>query len=279
MNKAVIFGAGGNGVKVFERVKDLVTVVYFTDNDEKDGVRRFMEFQLNLPQNSINAILMLYIASTTGLNVIYEQLINEFLVPTDRIIRNEVELPFLARLQFLESSAQYIYARYICGCVCEAGVFQGEFAKRINEAFPDRALFLFDTFEGFDNKDVAIEREMQYSAMDAGHLSITSVDLVLEKMPSRDKCIIKKGLFPDTFDLWCEKFCFVNLDMDLYQPTKAGLEVFFPRLERGGVILVHDYFHEHYSGVKAAVDEFTDQKKLTMLPIGDGSSIAIQKKF
>lgn len=45
----------------------------------------------------------------------------------------------------------------------------------------------------------------------------------------------------------------------------------------GGVILVHDYFADNFTGVKQAVDEYmarTD-KELMLMPIGDGISIAI----
>ena len=231
MKKAVIFGAGSTGIKVFERVKYRNIVLYFTDNNRK----RWGEEIQGVPIKPTSELYkrdfdIIYIATTTGLNIVYDQLIKDFNVPRNKIIRNEVELPFLARLQFLESFAKYVYTSNICGNVCEAGVFQGEFAKRINESFPDRKLYLFDTFLGFNYRDIAVEREMQYSTVDVGQFSITSVELVLEKMPNRDICTIKKGLFPDTFDLWSEKFCFVNLDMDLYQPTKAGLEIFFPRL-------------------------------------------------
>jgi len=35
------------------------------------------------------------------------------------------------------------------GSVAEVGVFRGDFAKRLNLLFPDKKLYLFDTFEGF----------------------------------------------------------------------------------------------------------------------------------
>jgi O-methyltransferase len=33
-------------------------------------------------------------------------------------------------------------------------VYKGNFAKRINEVFPERQLILFDTFEKFNENDV-----------------------------------------------------------------------------------------------------------------------------
>lgn len=37
--------------------------------------------------------------------------------------------------------------------------FRGEFAKYIHRAFPHSKLYLFDTFEGFDQRDVEYEKE------------------------------------------------------------------------------------------------------------------------
>lgn len=40
------------------------------------------------------------------------------------------------------------------GSVAEAGVYQGNFSAVINKCFPTRKLYLFDTFEGFDSKEI-----------------------------------------------------------------------------------------------------------------------------
>jgi O-methyltransferase len=61
------------------------------------------------------------------------------------------------RLSSLELIAYEIYANNIEGNVAELGVFRGDFAKFINISFPDRKLYLFDTFEGFDEKDIEAE--------------------------------------------------------------------------------------------------------------------------
>ena len=36
-------------------------------------------------------------------------------------------------------------------------------------------------------------------------------------------------------------FCFVSIDTDLYKPTYVGLSEFYPKLVKGGVIIIHDY--------------------------------------
>jgi O-methyltransferase len=62
----------------------------------------------------------------------------------------------------------------------------------------------------------------------------TNENFVLSKMPHPQKCVIKKGYFPETAQGLNETFCFVNLDMDLYQPTIEGLRFFYSRMTGGG---------------------------------------------
>ena len=52
------------------------------------------------------------------------------------------------------------------------------------------------------------------------------------------------------------RFSLIHLDCDLYKPTKAALESFWPRLSRGGVILFDEYAIKDWPGETQAVDEY-----------------------
>ena len=56
-------------------------------------------------------------------------------------------------------------------------------------------------------------------------------------------------------------FSFIHFDLDLYEPTKHGLEFFYDRLNTGGMIVFDDYTFTTCPGVKLAVDEFFENKK------------------
>lgn len=90
---------------------------------------------------------------------------------------------------------------------------------------------------------------------------------------------MKKGYIPESFDgLENEIFSFVHLDMNLYAPTLAGLRFFAPRMIDGGVILIHDYYYPHCPGIKRSLDEFNEEFRFQLLPIGDDMSIALVAK-
>jgi O-methyltransferase len=90
----------------------------------------------------------------------------------------------------------------------------------------------------------------------------------------------KKGIFPETAKDVNDKFCFVSLDVDLYEPTKEGLKFFYPLLSPGGVIMVHDFNNLNYKGVREAVLEFCREKGISYVPIPDiGGTVIIIKNW
>lgn len=275
--KIYIFGAASTAARLLNTIKGKYNIIAVLDNDKSKWGGDFEGYPIMAPDDIIGSDYdKIVIASLPGLDMIKAQLLGMH-VDATKIDTSYVWLSVKSRIVFLEQLSLLIYEKRINGCVAEGGVFQGEFAKEINRVFPDKKLFLFDTFEGFNTKDIVIEQSRQYSDFRAGHLDITSLDLVMSKLPNPEKTVICKGYFPDTTEGINETFCFVNLDFDLYSPILAGLEYFFPRMEKGGVILVHDYFSEGFKGVKAAVSEFESKLgySLNLFPIGDGISVGI----
>jgi O-methyltransferase len=136
----------------------------------------------------------------------------------------------------------------IPGEIAEVGVYRGGSARLMCEVRGNRTLYLFDTFEGLPTTDQldSCFGAGQYAA------SFEAVRSYLAKFPNVH---IYKGLFPDTSAPIADKrFSFVHLDVDLYQPTRDSLEFFYPRLNSGGMFLIHDYLWAE--GVRKAVREF-----------------------
>ena len=272
--RAVLFGAAGGGKRLFEPVSKKYDIVYFVDNDASKWGQTLYEKEIYSPQilkeDNYDVVI---ITSAPGLESITRQC-EELGILAGKIISSYVEMPLESRRIFLKSWAAMIQEKIRYGACAEVGVFEGDFAKYINEYFPERKLYLFDTFEGFDSRDV--REESKFSAAKAGDYNNTSVEEVLSKMPFSEKCFICKGYFPETAEGIKEQFLFVNLDVDLYLPTYNGLNWFSKRMVQDGIILVHDYFADNFRGPKEAVDRFlSENKDLRILPIGDGLSIVI----
>jgi len=179
------------------------------------------------------------------------------------------------RLSSLELTAAEIYNNHIEGNIAELGVFRGDFAKVLNEIFFDRKLYLFDTFEGFNEQDLVTERNNFFSESATSDFSNTSVDFVLSRMKYPQNCIVKKGYFPDTVCDLNEQFSFVSIDTDLFNPIYSGLQYFYPRLKKGGYIFIHDYNNFRFKGAKEAIQKYCSENVISIFPLSDISGSAV----
>lgn len=278
--RVLIYGAGQVGEQILRNIKNTHEVIGFLDgNKEKrgrviDGVEVLGGVEA---LESVRGYDQIFIGSTFWKEIkknLIEAGVDENKIVVD--IPEDIDSP--VRNTFLECySKQFADCKY---AVAEGGVFRGSFASKINKCFPDSKLYLFDTFEGFDDRDIEIEKENRFSAPESGNFSNTSIELVMSKMEHPDNVEIHKGYFPETASGVNDTFCFVNLDFDLYNPIYEGLCFFYPMMVRGSVILVHDYYHAGLLGVRKAVSDFEKHlgKEVIKLPIGDNQSIAIVKE-
>lgn len=282
MKKYVIFGAGNLGSVLAAELSYSGKVIGFLDNNpDKWGtdianirVLGNAEALKNIDYDEI------VIASTMHFDAIKKSII-ECGVPEEKFNKDIIDrltTEIRARVNFLRDYAKIHSDEAEEVCVAEGGVYQGMFSKEINRYFYNHKLYLFDTFEGFDDRDVQVELQKGLSNVKKGYYGETSVELVRNNLPYKEQAVICKGYFPETTkDIPDEKYIFVSLDFDLYEPILAGLQYFWPRMLGGGVILVHDYFTEFYHGVEKAIKEFEQEHELIKMPIGDGISIALYK--
>ena len=181
------------------------------------------------------------------------------------------------RLSTLELISYEINKKDLKGNVAELGVYKGKFARYINRYFPDRTLYLFDTFEGFDSRDTQKEIQENFSSGNQ-NFSDTSVEAVLSIMPHRDKCCVVKGFFPESAKQINDEFVLVSIDADLYEPIYNGLKFFYPKLIKGGYVLIHDFNNEGYKGARRAVEQFCSEENIGYVPIPDSGGTAVITK-
>lgn len=142
----------------------------------------------------------------------------------------------------------------IAGDIAEVGVYKGGSAKLICEARGGKPVHLFDTFEGLPNL-CELDSSKQFHKGDYS-AAFESVKDYLKNYPN---VYFYKGLFPSTAGpVENKKFSFVHLDVDLYESTLNCLKFFYPKMNKGGAIISHDY--PSSEGVKKAFDEFFSDK-------------------
>ena len=175
---------------------------------------------------------------------------------------------------FIENAAR-IETEDVPGSLAELGVYKGTTAKLLHELLPDRTLWLFDTFEGFDPRDLPASAGKQGFRFDD-----TSVEAVLRHLGPSERVRACKGYFPQTASAVPadERFALVHLDADLQKPTADALAFFYPRLSPGGFVFIHDYGSRAWPGVAEATDAFFADKPESIVRLPDKSGTAVIRR-
>ena len=175
------------------------------------------------------------------------------------------------RKYFLRELLQLV--RDLPGDTAECGVYRGASSWLICNFFREsqKTHFGFDSFEG-----ISPPQAVDGAYWKAGDLttSIASAQNLL--VPFRAELLA--GWIPTRFaEVADRQFCFVHLDVDVYEPTRDSLEFFYPRLVPGGVIVCDDYGFESCPGAKRAMDDHRVQHRDKFLNCTTGQGVIIKR--
>jgi hypothetical protein len=186
------------------------------------------------------------------------------------------------RLHALCSAVRYIEQAGIEGAVVECGVWRGGSMMAVartltNLGSTHRDLYLFDTFEGMPEPgphDVALTGETAKRLLERSDrteddrvwcyapIERVANALNLTGYPNRLLHLIP-GLVEETLATAApERIALLRLDTDWYESTRQEMHVLFPRLARGGVLIIDDY--GHWQGARRAVDEYVNSHQLKL---------------
>jgi Macrocin-O-methyltransferase (TylF) len=182
----------------------------------------------------------------------------------------------LSRFYMLYQNVEHVLAHAVQGDLVEVGVYKGNSAAVLAELARrfDRSLYLFDTFCGFDDRDLTeniVDSKRPFAD--------TSLEAV-QRLVGDHKVKYVKGYFPDSargIEL-PRTVAVLHLDCDLYAPTKQGLEYFYSLVAPGGIIVMHDYSSGCWPGVTQAIDEFFNARPEKPILIPDKSGSAVIRK-
>jgi O-methyltransferase len=158
----------------------------------------------------------------------------------------------------------------------ELGVYQGSsaylLADLLERSGSSKRLFLFDTFcrtPPESDRD-PVRRE----GLDAD-VSRESVRSYLSPFDNRLKYVV--GLIPETFGgLGSQSFSFLHVHLNLYRGTRDALEGLFPRLTRGGAVVIEDYGLHTRAGARLAADEFFKHGSRRIIHLPTGQAVAFK---
>ena len=181
------------------------------------------------------------------------------------------------RIWSLLRAVDYTVGQPVPGDFVECGVWRGGsvmvMARRLQELnAANRAIWLYDTYEGMTaptDADVeaasgtTAQQLLDETAVGDGNnvWCVAGIDDVtmnvtgtgypphLFRFVQGDVAVTLREQVP-------EQIALLRLDTDWYESTKVGLEVLYPRVAVGGVVVLDDY--GHWQGARKAVDEYFD---------------------
>lgn len=177
-------------------------------------------------------------------------------------------------------AVDYILANNISGSFVECGVYRGGNALTMirtlqNANVSDRDMWLYDTFDGMPKpEDIDVEFGVgpahvlwsQKNGHDHGS------DWVRATLDDARAIVIPTGYPPERIkfvqgmveqtipDNAPDQIALLRLDTDFYRSTKHELTHLFPRLARGGILIIDDY--GAFQGSKSATDEYFREQNI-----------------
>ena len=159
------------------------------------------------------------------------------------------------------------------GAIVECGVLKGASFSRFamfREIFSNpfsKKIIGFDTFGKFPEtsfEDDKKPREQQITNAGLESISKEQLNEVLKNKGIEKNIELIEGDIVETVPKYVEdnpelKISLLNLDTDIYEPAVTILDKLYPRITKGGVLVLDDY--ETFPGEAKAVDDyFKDQK-------------------
>lgn len=159
-------------------------------------------------------------------------------------------------------------AMQVEGDFVECGVWYGVLSRALAEytdfGASGKQMYLLDPWGGLTLGDSDSYEPDIYDAVQARFAKFSNVHMI-------------RGLVPDTLaQVPSEKIAYLSIDMNGVEPERAALELFYPKVVRGGVIYFDDYACAGHPALKQMIDGFFADKPETIMYIPTGQGIVVK---
>lgn len=187
------------------------------------------------------------------------------------------------RVMAVLDAIRYVVKNRVSGSIVECGVWRGGTMMAVAKMFmhlgePQRDLYLFDTFAGMP-APTEFDRDFRgrsaKKSFDRRRFSNDSSNWCYAALPDVKSNLESVGYPPEKIHYIVGKveqtlpgtktgdIAILRLDTDWYESTRHEMVHLFPRLVKGGVLIIDDY--GHWKGARKAVDEYFEEQKIPIL--------------
>jgi len=167
---------------------------------------------------------------------------------------------------------------HVPGDLIEIGVWRGGtgtlIAYRSGTLPGKRTVYLCDTFSGVVK---ASDKDSTYIGGEHADTSEIQVRQLLSVF-DLSNAVILTGIFPDDVEKTVENktFCFVHIDVDVYQSAKEVFDFIWPKVSVGGIVVFDDYGFVTCDGIPRLVSEYRFQPGKLVIHNLNGHALIIK---
>lgn len=168
---------------------------------------------------------------------------------------------------FLDNLKLVSEFQHLSGCVVECGVWRGGMIASIASMWKDRMYYLFDSFEGLpEAREIDGKKALAWQANTEGRTyydnctaDISFAERAMKMSGAKHEII--KGWFDETVPKaqFETDIAMLRLDCDWYDSVRVCLVNLFPKLIRGGLVILDDYYT--WDGCSRAVHDYLCETK------------------
>jgi len=147
------------------------------------------------------------------------------------------------------------------------------------EALPNwedsgKKLFLCDTFQPFG---VDATTGLQMTSAGINPVYAENLKQVTNTFAQRKNVRFVEGLLPDSLkQLDAQEIAFLHIDLNSAEPEVRSLEILWPRLTTGAIVLLDDYAYVGSELQYEAMNRFAESRGVRILTMATGQGLLIK---
>jgi hypothetical protein len=172
------------------------------------------------------------------------------------------------------------------GDFVECGTFKGDMAwvisKTVDFQSRKKKFYLYDTFDGFSEKyssDADFPERPCFIDFANSHYRKPEIyPYICDRFKDRPDIKVIKGVVPDVLHQESpEKIAFMHIDLNSPAAEVGALELLFPRMSPGAILVFDDYGWKQFHRQKEAEDEFMRKLGYTILELPTGQGLVVKR--
>lgn len=192
-----------------------------------------------------------------------------------------------------ESTSELHYRVYVCcwaasrvkdleGDFVECGVNKGGLSSAVInyvgfDKLLDKRFYLFDTYQGLSKAHLSSDKEIfEYESKWKDYYT-DCYDEVKERFSKYENVSVIKGTVPETLEnVTIDKVSYLSIDMNCYLPEIKAMEFFWPKMVKGGIIILDDYAWVGHEDQQKGFDIFAKEHNIQILTLPTGQGLIIK---